>query len=125
MRAILVDWLVDVHLRFSLRDETLFLAQFLIDAYIVHNQVQRNQLQLLGITAMLIATKYEEIYPPQVPIYLLFSYKRSKISYTSLTTPTTPKMYSKWRGKFSFPSNSISAKSLPSFSLKNSLKNSD
>lgn len=68
MRAILVDWLIDVHLRFNLRDETLFLTQFIIDSYIIGNQVQRNQLQLLGITALLIASKYEEIYPPQVPI---------------------------------------------------------
>jgi hypothetical protein len=78
MRAILLDWLVDVHLRFNLRDETLFLSQFIIDSYIVNNQVQRSQLQLLGITAMLIASKYEEIYPPQVPLYLLFYYFQIK-----------------------------------------------
>jgi hypothetical protein len=78
MRAILLDWLVDVHLRFNLRDETLFLSQFIIDSYIVNNQVQRNQLQLLGITAMLIASKYEEIYPPQVPLHLLFCYFQIK-----------------------------------------------
>jgi hypothetical protein len=78
MRAILMDWLVDVHLRFNLRDETLFLSQFIIDSYIINNQVQRNQLQLLGITAMLIASKYEEIYPPQVFHYLLFYYFQIK-----------------------------------------------
>lgn len=66
MRAILVDWLVEVHLKFNLKSETLYLAIALIDRYLEKRQVIRQQLQLVGVTALLLASKYEEIYPPEV-----------------------------------------------------------
>jgi len=66
MRAILVDWLVDVHLKFKLLPETLFLTINIIDRYLDHAQVTRQKLQLVGVTAMLIACKYEEIYSPEI-----------------------------------------------------------
>jgi len=66
MRAILVDWLVDVHLKFKLLPETLFLTVNLIDRYLNQVPVSRQKLQLVGVGAMLIAAKYEEIYPPEV-----------------------------------------------------------
>ena len=55
MRSILVDWLVDVHLKFKLRSETLFLTVHIIDRYLSKEQTTRNKLQLVGVTAMLIA----------------------------------------------------------------------
>ena len=66
MRAILVDWLVDVHLKFKLLPETLFLAVNLIDRYLEKAKISRQKLQLVGVAAMLIAAKYEEIYPPEI-----------------------------------------------------------
>ena len=66
MRAILVDWLVDVHYKFKLVPETLYLTINLIDRYLQKEPVTRQQLQLVGVTAMLIASKYEEIYAPIV-----------------------------------------------------------
>jgi G2/mitotic-specific cyclin-B, other len=66
MRAILIDWLVDVHLKFKLLPETLFLTINLIDRYLSIVQIARQKLQLVGVASMLIATKYEEIYPPEV-----------------------------------------------------------
>ena len=66
MRAILVDWLVEVHLKFKLLPETLYLTVNLIDRYLEKEQIVRGKLQLVGVTAMLIACKYEEIYPPIV-----------------------------------------------------------
>lgn len=66
MRTILVDWLVDVHLKFKLHQETFFLAIDLIDRYLAVARVQRSQLQLVGVTCMLLAAKYEEIWPPEV-----------------------------------------------------------
>lgn len=66
MRAILIDWLVEVHLKFKLVPETLYLTVNLIDRYLEIEQVKRDKLQLVGVTAMLIACKYEEIYPPEV-----------------------------------------------------------
>jgi cyclin B len=66
MRAILIDWLIEVHLKFKLLPETLFLTVNLIDRYLETQIVLRNKLQLIGVTAMLIASKYEEIYAPEV-----------------------------------------------------------
>jgi G2/mitotic-specific cyclin-B, other len=66
MRAILIDWLVDVHLKFKLLPETLFLTVNIIDRYLGISCIPRQKLQLVGVSAMLIATKYEEIYPPEV-----------------------------------------------------------
>lgn len=66
MREILVDWLIEVHLKFKLLPETLYLTVNLIDRYLDKQMVLRNKLQLVGVTAMLIASKYEEIYPPIV-----------------------------------------------------------
>jgi len=66
MRSILVDWLVDVHYKFKLVPETLYLTVNLIDRYLEKEEVSRQNLQLVGVTAMLIASKYEEIYAPIV-----------------------------------------------------------
>lgn len=66
MRAILVDWLVDVHYKYGLMPQTLHIAVLLIDHYLDKNlSVERQRLQLVGISAMFIASKYEEIYPPE------------------------------------------------------------
>ncbi|KAM3129512.1 cell division [Paramecium bursaria] len=64
MRAILVDWLVDVHLKFKLKDETLYMTVQLIDRYLSKVQTSRLKLQLVGVASLFIACKYEEIYPP-------------------------------------------------------------
>ncbi|KAG6455242.1 G2/mitotic-specific cyclin-B isoform X2 [Manduca sexta] len=67
MRATLIDWLVEVQRQFSLVLETFHLTVGIIDRYLqVVPNVQRNQLQLVGVTAMFIASKYEEIYAPDV-----------------------------------------------------------
>lgn len=66
MRSILVDWLVEVHLKFKLVPETLYLTINIIDRYLDRATVTRPKLQLVGVTALLIASKYEEIYPPEL-----------------------------------------------------------
>lgn len=66
MRSILVDWLVEVHLKFKLVPETLYLTVNLIDRYLERETVERPKLQLVGVTCLLIASKYEEIYPPEL-----------------------------------------------------------
>ena len=66
MRAILVDWLIDVHRKFELSPETLFLTINIIDRFLAVKTVPRRELQLVGISAMLMASKYEEIWPPEV-----------------------------------------------------------
>ncbi|CAI5463892.1 unnamed protein product [Closterium sp. Yama58-4] len=66
MRGILMDWLVEVAEEYRLVPDTLFLTAAYIDRFLSHATVTKNHLQLLGIAAMLIASKYEEIYAPQV-----------------------------------------------------------
>lgn len=66
MRAILVDWLIDVHLKFKLLPETFYLTINIIDRYLSVSSIVRQKLQLVGVGAMLIASKYEEIYPPEI-----------------------------------------------------------
>ena len=61
-RTILVDWLVDAHRVFRLLPETLYLCINLLDRYLSRVEVDRSSLQLVGISCLLIATKYEEVY---------------------------------------------------------------
>ena len=75
MRAILVDWLVEVHLKFKLMPETLFLTHNLIDRFLEKKVVSRKNLQLVGVTAMLLASKYEEIWAPEVRDFVYISDK--------------------------------------------------
>jgi len=66
MRAILIDWLVEVHMKYKLRPETLFLTVQCIDRYLTKMPVMRKRLQLVGVVAMFIAAKFEEIHAPEV-----------------------------------------------------------
>ena len=66
MRMILIDWLIEVHLKFKLLPETLFLTINFIDRYLQNNQTPRDKLQLIAVSSLLIACKYEEIYPPEI-----------------------------------------------------------
>jgi hypothetical protein len=59
MRAILIDWLIDVHLKFKLLPETLYITVGIIDRYLSLHTVARSKLQLVGITALFVASKYE------------------------------------------------------------------
>jgi cyclin B len=66
MRCILVDWLIEVHYKFRLVPATLWLTINIIDRYLEIEQVQRTKLQLIGVTALFIACKFEEVFPPEV-----------------------------------------------------------
>uniref|UniRef100_A0A672RT36 G2/mitotic-specific cyclin-B3-like n=1 Tax=Sinocyclocheilus grahami TaxID=75366 RepID=A0A672RT36_SINGR len=82
MRAILVDWLVEVQENFELNHETLYLAVKMTDHYLAVSQARRESLQLIGSTAMLIASKFEERAPPCVDDFLYIcddAYKRSQL----------------------------------------------
>ncbi len=75
MRQILIGWLIEVHLKFKLLPETLFLTVNIIDRYTSLKQVKRTEYQLLGVTAMLIASKYEEIYAPEIRDFIYMTDK--------------------------------------------------
>lgn len=69
MRAILVDWLIEVHKKFELMPETLYLSINIVDRFLSLKVVSRKELQLVGISSMLLACKYEEIWAPEVQIH--------------------------------------------------------
>eukprot|EP01018_Ginkgo_biloba_P028897 Gb_01761 [translate_table: standard] len=66
MRGILINWLIDIHFKFDLMPETLFLMTNLIDRFLSVHIIKRKDFQLVGITAMLVASKYEELWSPKV-----------------------------------------------------------
>jgi cyclin E len=67
MRSILLDWLIEVCEVYRLHRETFYLATDFIDRYLsVTKNVQKQQLQLLGISSLFVAAKLEEIYPPKL-----------------------------------------------------------
>ncbi|KAI5461191.1 cyclin-like protein [Mariannaea sp. PMI_226] len=66
MRSVLMDWLVQVHNRFGLLPETLFLTVNYIDRFLSSKVVSIGKLQLVGATAILVASKYEEINCPSL-----------------------------------------------------------
>ena len=65
-RDVLNDWLVQVHQRFQLLPETLYLAINILDRYLSCKYVDLERLQLIGVTALFIASKYEEVLSPHV-----------------------------------------------------------
>ncbi|KAG9281858.1 G2/mitotic-specific cyclin-B1 isoform X1 [Astyanax mexicanus] len=66
MRAILIDWLVQVQIKFRLLQETMYMTVAIIDRFLQDHPVPKKRLQLVGVTAMFIASKYEEMYPPEI-----------------------------------------------------------
>ncbi|XP_075093067.1 putative cyclin-B3-1 isoform X2 [Nicotiana tabacum] len=66
MRGILINWLIEVHLKFDLMQETLFLMVTLLDYYLTLARVKKNDLQLVGLTSLLLASKYEDLFHPRV-----------------------------------------------------------
>jgi G2/mitotic-specific cyclin-B, other len=82
MRSILIDWLLEVHNKFKLQPQTLWLCVNILDRYLEKEQTVRSKLQLVGVTALLIASKYEEIYPPEVRdcVYITdYAYERTEV----------------------------------------------
>lgn len=70
MRATLVDWMVEVQENFELNHETLYLGVKLVDRYLSLAPVTRAALQLVGATALFLASKYDERCPPSIQDFL-------------------------------------------------------
>lgn len=82
MRATLIDWLLQVHLRYHMLPETLWIAINIIDRFLSKRVVSVVKLQLVGVTAMFVAAKYEEILAPSVDEYVKMTeggYKKEEI----------------------------------------------
>jgi G2/mitotic-specific cyclin 1/2 len=65
-RGILVDWVLQVHARFQMLQETLFLSVNILDRFLSTRPISLSKLQLVGITSFFIAAKFEETYAPSV-----------------------------------------------------------
>ena len=65
-RGIIFQWLVKNNNRFYLNDDTLFMAMNILDRYISEYKVENSEFQLVAISSYLIASKYEDIYPPYI-----------------------------------------------------------
>ncbi|KAF8841770.1 hypothetical protein BDN67DRAFT_900667 [Paxillus ammoniavirescens] len=73
MRQTLVDWLLQVHLRWHMLPETLWIAINIVDRFLTRRVVSLVKLQLVGVTAMFIAAKYEEILAPSVDEFVFMT----------------------------------------------------
>lgn len=73
MRQTLVDWLLQVHLRWHMLPETLWIAINIVDRFLTRRVVSLVKLQLVGVTAMFIAAKYEEILAPSVDEFVFIT----------------------------------------------------
>ena len=71
LRAYLVDWLAELHFKFKMMPETLFVAIGILDRFLaIETDIKKEMLQTLAITCFHIAGKYEEIYPPELKTIL-------------------------------------------------------
>ncbi|KAK8946943.1 putative cyclin-B3-1 [Platanthera zijinensis] len=66
MRSILVNWLIEVHHKYKLMEESLFLMIELLDRLLSAVNIKKNELQLFGLTTLLLASKYEDYWHPKV-----------------------------------------------------------
>ncbi|CAI8606966.1 unnamed protein product [Vicia faba] len=66
MRGVLVNWLIEVHFKYDLMPETLYLTVTLLDQYLSQVTIKRSDMQLVGLTALLLASKYEDFWHPRV-----------------------------------------------------------
>jgi len=69
----MIDWMIKIHYNFKLLPETLFLTINAVDRYFSMHQIAKRDVQLVGIAALLIITKYEEIYPPLLKDFVYIS----------------------------------------------------
>ena len=73
MRSILIDWLIDVHNKFQFKEETIYIAIYIIDNYLSKRIIKRHKFQLLGITSLFIASKVNEIYIRRISDYVFIT----------------------------------------------------
>ena len=94
MRAVLIDWLIEVHLQFKFLQETLYLTINILDRFLHAKapKIRKKMLQLVGVTAMFLASKYEEMYPPEITDFVYVTdntYSTSQIRTMEILMLTT------------------------------------
>lgn len=106
MRAILMDWMMEVCNEFTLKRETYHYAANYVDRFLsIHKNVRKEELQLVGVTAMFMAAKMEEVYSPRVADFAKSTdngytvqqiVKMEKVMLRELGWRTTPPTYAMW-----------------------------
>lgn len=109
MRAILVDWMMEVCNEFTLKRETFHYSINFVDRFLSnHKNVRKEELQLVGVTSMFMAAKMEEVYSPRVADFAKSTdngytpqqiVKMEKLMLKELgwrTTPPTLAMWANW-----------------------------
>lgn len=69
----MIEWIIDVHRKFRLTPEALYVTIHIIDQFLSRKKVKKSALHLIGVATLLIAAKYEEIYPPELKDFLMVS----------------------------------------------------
>ena len=106
MRAILVDWMMEVCNEFTLKRETFHYALNYVDRFLsIHHNIRKEELQLIGVSCMFIAAKMEEVYSPRVADFAKSTdngydvhqiVKMEKLILRELQWKTTPPTYNMW-----------------------------
>jgi cyclin E len=106
MRAILLDWMMEVCNEFTLKRETFYYALNYVDRFMsVHKNIRKEELQLLGVTSMFMAAKMEEVFSPRVADFAKSTdngydvtqiVKMEKLMLKDLGWRTTPPTYAMW-----------------------------
>ena len=73
IRSTMIDWMIKIHYNFKLLPESLFLTINVIDRYCSQYQISKREVQLVAVAALLMVTKYEEIYPPLLKDFVYIS----------------------------------------------------
>jgi len=71
MRSLLIDWIISICERLSISDDALYLSIYLIDRFLIASTISSTKIQLVGVTALLIAAKYEEVLCPDIASFIM------------------------------------------------------
>ena len=73
MRAMVVDWLLEVHQIFHFKEKCLFTTIQIIDKFLSKKDISLDQFQLLALTALNISSKQEEVEYPILDNFITIS----------------------------------------------------
>lgn len=73
MRSVLIDWVIATHEKLNLCDDTLHFCIYIVDQFLSERTISTNKLQLVGITALFVASKIEEVVCPDLSTFVLMA----------------------------------------------------
>jgi len=73
MRGICLDWIIECANRLKMEMPTIFLAAHVLDSFLSKKAIRRERMQMVSMVSLIVAAKYEEIYPPRIKDYIHIS----------------------------------------------------